>query len=109
MSEPEKYGTFDDWEYAEINGEALTELMDEMVALACEVDPESAQIFQRMKQNIIDLRITSYKIAEWIYGPNPPMPTPGEEAAAKAEKAEAYRTGGANLLPKRAASDGTGD
>lgn len=101
MSEPERYGTFDDWRYAEIHGAGLTELMDEMAALACDVDPGAVPLWLSMKKNIIDIRIANYKIARRIDGPpDLPIPTPEEEVAAEVEKREAYRTGGANLLPK---------
>ena len=112
MTEPEKYGVFNDWEQCEAQGTGLAELMDEMVDLAVEVDPECVPILKNMKNSIIDLRIRCYRIMKELETPDPPMPTPEEEAAAEAEKAEAYRTGGASLLRQepqgepREASDG---
>jgi hypothetical protein len=99
MSEPERDGTFDGWRQTEIHGAGLTELMDEMVDLACDVDPGAVPLWLSMKKNLIDIRIANYKIARRIDSPpDLPLPTPEEEAAAEAERLEAYRTGGANLL-----------
>jgi len=101
MSEPEKYGTFNDWERCDNNGRMLPSLMEEMISLACEVDPESVPKFQNMKENIINIRIANYEIMRKIHCvPDPPLPTPQEEAAAEAEKKLAYETRGLNLLRK---------
>ena len=58
-----------------------------------------------MKTRLIDLRLDIINWVKWFEVPDPPMPTPEEEAAAEAEKAEAYRTHGANLVGERPASD----
>ena len=99
MFETERYGTFDGWRQCENQGQGMTETMDEMVALACDVDPGAVPLWLSMKKNLIDIRIANYKIARRIDGPpDLPLPTPEEEASAEAERLEAYRTGGANLL-----------
>lgn len=101
LDEPEEFGVFNDWEQSEVQGEGMTGLMDEMVALACEVDPESVPFWRDTKDRIINLRIGGYKVMKELHTtPDPPMPTSEEEATAEAEKAEAYRTGGASLLKK---------
>ena len=101
MREPGLYGVFNGWEQCEAQGEGLTDLMDEMIALASEVDPETVVLWQQMKESIINLRIKNYEAMKRIHNtPDPPMPTSEEEAAAEAEKAEAYRTGGGSLLKK---------
>lgn len=109
MAEPEQYGVFNDWEQCDAQGSGLADLMDDMIELACEVDPECVPILQNMKESIANLRIMNYKMMEKLHDtPDPPMPTPEEEADAEAEKAEAFRTGGANLLARGPAQDGTG-
>lgn len=101
LAEPEEFGVFNDWEQSEVQGEGLTDLMDEMVVLACEVDPESVPLWKGIKDRIINLRIGGYKVMKELHTtPDPPKPTPEEEAAAETEKAEAYRTSGLNLLKK---------
>jgi len=103
MSEPEKYGTFDNWEAVERHSSSWTEGLDVMISLACEVDPESAPILQNIKANINNLRIRNYQTMRSLEPISPPLPTPEEEAAAEAERLEAYRTGGANLLKENGA------
>jgi len=109
MSEPEEYGTFDDWKVCDNNSDGLTELIDEMISLACEIDPQAVKTLREMKGGIINIRISNYQIAKWIDGLCSPSLTPEEEAAAEIEKAEAYHTGGASLLLKQAVQGGTGD
>jgi len=102
MSEPEKYGTFDDWEFTEAQGRGFTETMDEIITLACEVDPECVPLLTHMKETIVNLRMRNYELMKQLRDtPDPPLPTPEEEATAEDEKREAYRTGGASLLIKQ--------
>jgi len=51
-----------------------------------------------LRQRLINLRLDLMNWAKKFETPNPSVPTPEEEAAAEAEKAEAYRTKGASLL-----------
>jgi hypothetical protein len=99
MAEPEEYGVFNDWEQCEAQGRGFTEVMDEMISLACEVDPESVPLLQHMKETVINLRIRNYEIMKGLETPDPPLPTPEEEVAAQVEKREAYRSCGV-ILPK---------
>ena len=111
MAEPEECGVFNDWEQCEAQGSGFTEGMDEMVALAAEIDPQCVPLLQSMKETIINLRIRNYELMKQLRDtPDPPLPTPEEKAAAEAEKREAYRTGGASLLPGRQGTppEGTG-
>jgi hypothetical protein len=107
MGEPDKYGTFNEWERCEAEGGIITSSVDELIALASKVDPESVSIWCQIKDGLINVRLSNYAIMKRIHViPDPPMPTPEEEAAAESEKAEAYRTRGANLLLK---GDGSED
>lgn len=105
-SEPDRKGTFDGWVSCENQGRGMSLTIDEIIILACEVDPESVQKWKRIRNNISDLRIRNYQLAKAIDGPDRPLPTREEETAAEAEKREAYRTGGASLLPKQCISGG---
>jgi hypothetical protein len=103
MSEPEKYGTFNEWEWCDAEGAIIAGSVDELIGLASEVDPEGVSTLCQIKDKLINIRVSNYEIMKRIHViPDPPMPTPEEEAAAEAEKREAYRTGGANLLRKQA-------
>ncbi len=97
-TEPDQKGTFDGWVGCEDQGRNMQAHIDEIIALACEVDPESVQKWKRIRNNISDLRIRNYQLAKAIDGPDRPLPTPEEQAAADAEEREARRTGGLNLL-----------
>jgi hypothetical protein len=96
--EPDRKGTFDGWVGCEDQGRNMQAHIDEIITLACEVDPEAVQKWKKIRSNISDLRIYNYQLARAIDGPDRPLPTPEEEAAAEAERLEAYRTGGLSLL-----------
>jgi len=99
VTEIDQYNTDDSWDNFEKNGEALRSLMNEMIELSIEVDPSDTQFWRDQKEWIINTRIRIYKMVRRLDGsPDPPLPTPEEEATAEAEKRQAYLTCGANLL-----------
>jgi hypothetical protein len=98
LSEPDRLGTFDEWEKADYLGKYLMGHLDTMANWAAEVDPQSVQLWKRFKQDIADIRIIAYQQAKFIDGPNRPVPTQPELDAAAVEEAEARRTGGASLV-----------
>ena len=109
VRQPERDGVFDLWPLSELRGEGLTDLMVEMAELASEVDPQSVELWVKMRRDIINIRIKSYQIMKSIHeGFDRPVPTPEEEAAAEAERIEAYRTGGGSLVSEPAAPNSQG-
>lgn len=111
MSEPKEYNVFNDWEQCEAHGRGITELIDEMAELAVEVEPDAVPLWQQMRQTIADLRIIDYNTMKRLHDtPDPPMPTPEEEAAEEAEMVELYaKIGKKPPEPERPTSVGTGD
>lgn len=66
MFERNKYGACKGWEPCEHQGEGLIELMDEMVLLACEIDPEAVAFWHQMKNMFTDIKLRYCEILRTI-------------------------------------------
>jgi len=54
-----------------------------------------------IRESLRELMLTLTGWVRWFEGPDPPLPTEAEEAEAEAERIEAFRTRGANLVRQR--------